>query len=413
LLTGDLVRVRKKAGAIVPQYLNGEARIRLFPLARYYDDTLATLVGSSRDDVNAALAALDVPARDRVAALGLKKLLEDKATFEIGDGPDPEELRAEVFAAAAAQVRAMEVRAAFDRQAVLTEIALKRGVSIEAIERRIYADLRGSELLQGYERTPPEVVLGKYDVALAQAVLLRATKVVVKVDGQEPALLKQLFRAARFHGLLHVVHREGDATVITLDGPFSLFDAVNRYGLRLALFLPHVLACSRFHLSADVLWGKERLPHTFEIKPEDGLVGAPIAVPATGPDLEVFAAAFDRLESEWKARPNDRVFALPGEVVCVPDLVFENTKTGEEIYLEAFGFWSRAAVWARVELLRAGAPIPIILAVGKQLRVSDQVLEEDSAGEVYVYKTTPSPRAILERLRLKATRRIKPKSKSK
>jgi predicted nuclease of restriction endonuclease-like RecB superfamily len=402
LLTGELVRVRRKAGALVPQYLHGEARIRLLPAARYYDDTLAALVGSTRDDVSAALGALDVPARDRVAALGLKKLLEDRASFEIGEGDDPEELRAQVFEASALAHRSLGVREAFDRAAVLAEVAERRGTTAAAIEARLYADLRGSELLRSYERTAPGELLDRYDVALAQAILLRATKVVVRVASEEPARLKQLFRAARFHGLLHVVHREDDATVITLDGPFSLFDAVNRYGLRLALFLPHVLACARFHLHAEVLWGKERLPHAFEIRPEDGLTCPPIAAPATGPDLEAFAAAFARLESEWRVVPNDRVFALPGEVVCVPDLVFSNAETGEEIYLESFGFWSRSAVWARVELLRAGAPIPIILAVGKQLRVSDEVLDENAAGEIYVYKTTPSPRAVLERLRARS-----------
>ena len=55
-------------------------------------------------------------------------------------------------------------------------------------------------------------------------------------------------------------------------------------------------------------------------------------------------------------------------------------------------------MWKRVELLRKGFPARIVLAVGKQLRVSEEVLGDDDAGEIYVYKRTISPREVLERL---------------
>src|SRR5262249_55553763 len=105
-----------------------------------------------------------------------------------------------------------------------------------------------------------------------------------------------------------------------------------------------------------------------------------------------------RLESAWSIAKNDRIFALPGEVVCVPDLVLLNRETGEEVYLEAFGFWSRTAVWQRVELIRRGFPARILLLVSKNLRVSEEVLGEDDAGEIYVYKRSISPREVLSRL---------------
>ena len=55
-------------------------------------------------------------------------------------------------------------------------------------------------------------------------------------------------------------------------------------------------------------------------------------------------------------------------------------------------------MWRRVELIRKGFPARILLAVGKQLRVSEDVLGEDEAGEIYVYRATMSPRAVLGRL---------------
>lgn len=403
MLTVDLVRARRKEGKITPAYLRGAAVERLLPVARFYLDTFAQMVGEKREDIESVLATLEVPARDRVAALGLRKVIEDNAEFEIAADADPEALRREVFWAAAEAHRALDVRAEFDRGAVLAKVAEKLGTTPEAIEAGLYADLRGSEILRHFTAISPEAAIARYNLGLAQAILLRATRVTVRVESEGPEAYRRLFRAARFHQLIHVVKGdpEGGYT-IELDGPFSLFDSVQRYGFRLALFLPSVLSFRSFEVRAEVLWGKERAPMSFEIRPEDGLVSHHAEPVGTTPELETFSAAFARLDSEWSVRASDRVFALPGEVVCVPDLVFENRETGEEVYLEVFGFWSRAAVWRRVEQIqRGGLPCRILLAVGKQLRVSEEVLGEEESGEIYVYKMTISPRAVLERLRKK------------
>ncbi len=400
MLTVDLVRARKKGEKIHPAYLRGPAVERLLPVARFYLETLAGAVGETRDDIDAVLASLEVPARDRVAALGIRKIVEDRATFEVASGVDPEALRHEVFWAAARAHRALDVRADFDRGAVLAEVAGRLATTPEAIEAGLYADLRGSEVLKAFDPLPPEGVLERYNLGLAQAVLLRAVRVTVHVEGERPAAYRRLFRTARFHQLIHVVtvDPEGGYT-IQLDGPYSLFDSVQRYGLRLALFLPSVLSFQAFRVRADVLWGKERTPLVFEVSPDDGLVPHFEPVDEEG-EIDVFCAAFRRLSSEWTVKRSDRVFAPPGEAVCIPDLMFENGETGEVVYMEVFGFWSRAAVWQRVELLRKGAIRErILLAVGKQLRVSEEVLGDEDAGELYVYKATMSPRAVLERLR--------------
>jgi uncharacterized protein len=404
LLTVDLVRARRKDGKILPAYIHGAAMARLLPVARFYAETLGRLVGEKRDDVDAVLATFEVPARDRVAALGLRKVIEDRCEFEVAPGADPEALRHEVFWAAARAHRALDVRSELDRDAVLADVAARLGTTAEAIEAGLYADLRGSEILKRVTPIAPEAALERYNLGLAQAILLRALRVTVRVEADAAGgtdRFRRLFRAARFHQLIHVV--EGDPRTgytITLDGPFSLFDSVQRYGLRLALFLPSVLTFPAFHVRADVLWGKERAPAVFEIGPADGLVADLSGEPVENPEIETFCAAFTRLSSEWSVRRSARIFALPGAVVCVPDLVFESRETGEEVYLEVFGFWSRAAVWQRVELIRErGFPARILLAVSKHLRVSEEVLGDEDAGEIYAYKTTMSPRAVLERLR--------------
>jgi uncharacterized protein len=69
------------------------------------------------------------------------------------------------------------------------------------------------------------------------------------------------------------------------------------------------------------------------------------------------------------------------------------------------GFWSREAVWRRVELVEAGLSERILFAVSERLRVSEQVLGEERPGALYVYKKVMNARAVLERVeRLAAVR---------
>lgn len=400
MLTANLVRARKnKAGVLVPVYLKGPAIERLRPMVEQAIATFQAMIGEERDALDETLDALSVGARDRVAALGLRKVLEDRTELETAESVDPEALHAELFAAAAEAHQALDIQGTFDRDAVLAKVADKLGLGKDAIERGLYADLRGSDLLRSFQPISADEVFLRYNLGLAQAMLLRATKVTVELRDLDAAHARRIFRAARFHQLLHTVRGNPKAGyTIELDGPFSLFDAVQRYGFRLALFLPAILSAPSFHLRAELLWGKEREPAVFELGDRDGLV-SPHPDRADGhPELDELVAGFKRLGSPWSVRKNTRIFALPGEVVCVPDLVFENGETGEEVFLEAFGFWSRAAVFQRVELLKKGFPARIVLAVSQQLRVSKELLGEDDASALYVYKRAPSPRAVLERL---------------
>ena len=105
---------------------------------------------------------------------------------------------------------------------------------------------------------------------------------------------------------------------------------------------------------------------------------------------------------------NAQILELPGVGLSIPDLVFERRDPPdgsraprvprERIYLEVMGYWSRAAVWKRVELVQAGLAERILFAVSAKLRVSEEVLDEDLPGALYVYKQTMSARAIADRL---------------
>lgn len=400
MLTTDLVQVRKKGELLEPRWLDGARRERLRSVAEALIASAAGAVGGAREDLEATWQAIPHGVRDRIAAAGLRKLVDDRCTWETGDEAAAQALRAEVFLAAAAARRDLATTDRFDRTPVVAAAAASRGVSTDAIEAGLFADLRAAQRLVAWDPIEPAALLDLYDVSLAQALLLRATRVVVEVRGEGPERMRRLFRAATFHGLLHVVRSIDGGHRIELDGPLSLFDAVQRYGLKLALFFPHVLQCGDWTLEAELLWGAAREPRRLRLDarsalaPPRGLDGAP----ATRPEVDALLASWPSLKTSWTARPCDRLVALPGEVVVAPDVVFEDPRTGEEVLLEVFGFWSRAAVFARVDQIRRGLGGRMILAVGKHLRVSQDLLGEEDAGEIHVFKTALSARALLTRL---------------
>jgi uncharacterized protein len=399
VLTADLVQARRRGTELRLVPLDAEARQRAAAMAEALVGAAHAHVGRTREELQEALGAVEAAAREHRLRDGLVKLVEDRCEFDAGSDADPEEIRRDVFLRASATRAALAPAERFDRAAVLATVAEARGISPEAVERALFADLRGAHVLTRFEATTPAALVDLYERAQAQAVLLRAVQVTVDVRCASVHALRALFRRLKFLRLLHSAEPHGEGHRIVIDGPFSLFESVTKYGLQLALVLPALEACDAWRLKADVRWGKDRTPLTFRL---DGGASQPQAEPPPLPDeVEALVRTFKALETDWRVTVNTRLLELPGVGLSVPDLVFERASRGgtrDRVYLEVMGYWSRAAVWKRVELVQAGLAERILFAVSAKLRVSEEVLGDDLPGALYVYKQTMSARSIAERL---------------
>src|SRR5581483_2391736 len=239
MLTGSLVRVRHARNRVVPVYAKVHDPANL-ALAERLIDLYSGQEWRSRGEIQDDLTAVFGDAPLSFLQQGLAKLLEDRCEFEVVAGHPPDKLRDAVFAAAAAARRA----GPFDRTAVLAAVAADLSMSPEEVEGGLFADLKSEQRLCKFQDVTPERLLERYNVALAQSVLLRAIGVVVDVRGETPARLRRLFRLVKFHRLVCDIERPGPGHLrLKLDGPLSLFTATQKYGLQLALFLPVVLSC--------------------------------------------------------------------------------------------------------------------------------------------------------------------------
>src|SRR5262249_6605931 len=145
---------------------------------------------------------------------GLAKLLEDRCEFEVVSGHPPEQLRELVFTTAAARRRGQQGELPvpampLDRNAILQEVAARLALTPEAVDQGLFADLKSEQRLVRFKDITAERLLQRYNVALAQAVLLRSTRVQASIRHEPPQRYRQLFRLVKFHRLVCQVEATG------------------------------------------------------------------------------------------------------------------------------------------------------------------------------------------------------------
>lgn len=405
MIPPELVRARRRGDVLLLSPLSGADR----EAAEHYAEELllgaAACVGQSQDELDEALDAIERPARHDKLFGALRKLVSDACSFEAPLDVDPVAVRRAVFTRSAALRQTLAPGEPLPRAELLAEVATELGTTAAVVEEALYADLRGAQKVTRVPETSPahvRALLERHRVAEIQAVLLRAVRVTVTVRSSSAAAYRRLFRRIKFRRLLHVVKALPDGRYrIDIDGPFSLFESITRYGMALAQLVPVLGECDEAALEAELRWGKERRALSFSAELGGGGELPSEVQPELDALLEALRARRADGKSSYDAEPAERVFDLPGVGVVVPDLVLQ--RAGEpDVYVELLGYWSREAVWKRIEWAEASAKTPsaprIIFAVSSRLRVSEAVLPEETSAALYVYKGTPSPKALLERV---------------
>jgi uncharacterized protein len=365
VLTNDLVRVRLKGSVVEPRYIgvsNGDLRKEARGLIELHLEHQGRSVGELEEAL--ALHIGDSPRF--LVQRGLSKLLMDRATVEVEAAAEPSVVRECVFRLAV--VSGPVAPGHVDRETILDAAGSELGLSREEIESSLYADLRSQERLRSIEEIEVTPLLHRYNLATAQAVLLRANHVRVDLESLSAKQLRFLFRSLKFHRLMHRVTRKKDTLTLELDGPLSLFNMTTRYGLGLALFLPSLCLFDKWTLSAQLSWGKKRETKTFELRSEQGLRSEVQEKGLwEGKEEKHFRATFRALTSPWKLRRTNKVITLSNNEVLIPDyeLVHED---GRKALLDIVWFWRAKSIVKKLEQRLEEAPSHLITAIATRLR---------------------------------------------
>jgi predicted nuclease of restriction endonuclease-like RecB superfamily len=409
MLTGDMIRVKSSKQRVTPFYIDRNA-----PNWLEAAESLLLLfregVGMTRGEIAGEIDELfGGGARANQVIRGLAKVIEDRSEFEVVADVPPEELRAKLFTAAADYRRKLRAgatapgqRAIFQREEVLGTVARELGIEPQALTNSLFADLRDENRLLRFEDMTAQRLIDRYNVALAQAVLLRSVLVKAEVRNERPARYRQLFRRLKFHRLLYRV--EGsmrDGYVFHIDGPLSLFSATTRYGLQVALFLPALLHCTDFRLEAELRWGPKREPRSFYLDSREGLITHQADVGTYVPaEVNAFVERFRQVAPDWQISESTDLIELGREGVWVPDYRATHQATNTDVFIEVVGFWKRASLERLIRLLPRYGPSRFVLAISDRFKVDEEALS-DLPGPILWFKEIPNATelaALLETL---------------
>lgn len=401
MLTTELLRGRVKGPALLPQWLaaaDDAAQQRALDVLGVF--LPAVKERWSRGEIEEALAEVEGTETDIKLVRGLAKVMFDRCTLDAPALVDAVAFRREAFTRAAAIGPVTPGAPALQ---VLREAAQALGVEAEdaVLPALLYSDLPEAALLQGFDGPETaEALLDRYNVVLAQSLLLRATHLQVIIRRPSPKRLRLLFRQLKFQELMFRAGRRDDgAVVIEVDGPESLLKQTTRYGRQLAGAFAAVLAMDPpWTVEAELLWGKERPARkTLSLSSELGLK-SPLRETGTWESQaeRFFRDRFQALDSGWSLEPGELV-TMGGQSLIVPDLSFR--KDGRVGHLDILGYWRRGWLQQRV----AATPKNVVLAVSKRLLAeAGGPLPAELAEQVVVFAEVIPAAEVLKRLERQA-----------
>jgi len=426
MLTADLVDARKKDGELILRPLDRDGRAEALAIASALLEAARGHVGRRREELEEAwdAAVNDIASKRVKVAAGLRKLAADACAFEAETDIDPVEIRRVLFTHASETRRRYGANERFDREAVVADTAKTLGIAPDVLERAMFADLRSEHVLRAAPTLDAESLVEAWELGQAQAVLLTAVRLTCEVRSASPGLVRAFFAKLKFHKLLFTAEPIGGddpGWKVVIDGPFSMFDAVTKYGLRLAFAYPALRSLERWSLVADIKWGKAREPLVFRAgtlppptqtpastegakkrprRTAASRAPAPAISPASEPhladDVRELLDGIHALDAGWRARPARALLDVPGLGICIPDLELSREGERDPVYVEVLGYWSRDAVFRRAELAESGLGARVVFAISSRLRVSAEILDESVPSSIYVYKGKMSPRAIVD-----------------
>jgi predicted nuclease of restriction endonuclease-like RecB superfamily len=389
VLTKDLLRVSRREGGYRPQFTRPDDE----RLAARVIGVFQGHVDRPRSELRAALTAVEREAEDFKLVRGFAKLLEREATFETRAAVDPERARETAFRIAAERGVVTET----ERAAALDATGERLGVSREAVESSLYADLDERQVLAAFDarwdppelcaqydlslaqtkerdhssgiQITPENLTQRYNLSLAQTALFDATE--ARIRSSDP---RTLVSAVKWLGLMYEIQKEDGHWEVVVTGPDSLFRSTRRYGTVFARLLRTVAKASEWELTATIDdHGTER---TMRLSDED-----PIEVPDSESTEEVsfdsdveasFATRFEALDPDWDLVREPEPLEV-GASVMIPDFAFDYRYADFRVFFEIMGFWTPDYVEKKLGQLETVEDVEMLVAVDKSLGVSEEI----------------------------------------
>lgn len=399
MLPFNLVRYKIDGNRVRIIYVNPESK-RYLKVAEDLINIYNEHLNSPKLVLTKSLSEYESTSTDYHIIRGLAKLLEDVSEFEIVSPVEPEVLREKAFEYSSNHhpvVSKKSQTCKTTREEALKHIASELEIEPYEVAKCLYADLEENRILTEIESPPsPRWLLDRYNVALAQAMLYKASEMQIRIFKNIPTKYKLVFQFIKLFRLMHVIkgnHAEGYH--ITLDGPASMFRFSRKYGFQMALFLPALLHCDRWWMKAKLIMNdKSDDLHFFKLTDEFGLRSHYKPPDEFDSKLErKFAEKFEKTDTEWKLEREADIINLK-DTVMIPDFAFVHPD-GRRAIMEIVGFWTPDYLRKKLWKLKRAGRTNMVMVVSENLNCSREDFE-DIEGEVTFFKTAIIVKKVLD-----------------
>ena len=394
MLTADLAQSWQRGDRTGPRLIEAAAADHLADAATLIK-LFQSFEGRARADLDEALAEYVGLGTDYRMQRGLIKLLLDSCTFETVAAKDPVEVRRALFRQARTRYPLLQGSPAATE--LVNEVARALECPPADLLAALYADLPERQRLTSFERIAPRELLDLYNVAQAQALLYRCVQMSLTIEPQDVGSYRELFGAIKAYRLLHTI--KGNAATgyeVRVDGPLSLFQRSQKYGVQMAVFLPALLLCAGWRMRAEIA---AKPPHKgrvfFELDSKQQRLRShyrTVTPLYAQPDTQALADKWARYDTPWSLAASNEVVAL-GASAFIPDFVLTHP-AGRRVYLELLGFWTPQHLAERLREFRHAGCQDFVLAASDELRGSREPLPVIPP-HVVVFKSKLAPADVL------------------
>ncbi|MCF7956052.1 MAG: DUF790 family protein [Phycisphaerae bacterium] len=395
MLTSEQSIVEYKSGQAFPDRLTQSTHSHYLDYAQRMLSVYGNGINKQRRQLHKQVEKLfideaECPIR-RIAAFC--KLLDDKSTYQTDPDGNASKLRLKVFSKAAKYhplVNEKDQLFEHDENDTKQEIAKELDLTWDEIEQNLYSDVMEFQQLNEFEGYDSATAfLSRYNVAQLQASLYKAETLKIWASDD----FKTILRYAKLARLLHEIKRTGPSKYeITLSGPVSVLHETLRYGVNFARFLPALLACKNWKMSATVKtpW---KTTTKLNLSDKDGFSShLPEPDEFDSSVEEAFAKKFGLERDDWQLIREGEILH-ENQTTFVPDFVFRH-KDGREVLMEIIGFWTPEYLAHRRETLKKFQHHNILLAIPE----SSLKVNIDSVNNIVPYKKALLIKTVLEAL---------------
>jgi hypothetical protein len=393
MLTSEQSIVEFKGGQVLTDRLTQSTHRHYIDYAQQMLSIYTNGIGKQRRWLHNQIDALfndepDCPLR-RIAAFC--KLLDDKSTYQTDPDGNAAKLRLKVFSESAELhplVSQKDQLFEHTEEDVKQQISKKLGQPWNEIEQNLYADVMEYQQLCEFEGyTSASDFLSRYNIAQLQACLYRAETMTIWASDD----FKTILRYAKLARLLHDIKRTSPSKYeITLSGPVSVLHESRRYGVNFAKFLPALLACKGWKMSATIKTPWKTLAK-LNLSDKEGFTShLPQPNEFDSSVEEAFARKFGKERDGWQLIREGEIL-YENQTTFVPDFVFRH-KDGTEVLMEIIGFWTPEYLTHRRETIRKFKHNNILLAISE----SSLKVDISKTENIIAYKNAILLKPIIE-----------------